>query len=80
MIQDQIPMRLYTQEVLDIVGVGRGTWKKMQESGSAPCPRYRGKGGYVYLGADIARFLGLINDSAVECDNDPFMMGLHKLG
>lgn len=74
---DKIPLRLYTKEVLSLVGVGYNTWKKMQEEGRAPYPSYRGKHGNVYLGKDIARFMGLSND---EEENDPFMKGLEKLG
>ena len=76
---NDIPPALYTSEVLDIVKVGRNKWSKMRKEGIAPGPRYRGKGGDVYFGKDIAEFLGL---TEVEEDRnyDPIMAGLEKLG
>lgn len=74
-----IPLRLYTKEVLEIVGVCLTTWKKLQNKGAAPLPKYAGKGGYVYLGVDIERFMGL-TEYEKHADDDPFMQGVEKLG
>jgi hypothetical protein len=75
-----IPLRLYTKEVLDLVGVSAPNWNRMRDQGIAPQPKYRGRGGDVYLGVDIARFLGLVDDGENNAENDPFIRGLEKLG
>lgn len=79
MTEKTIPLRLYTMEVLALVGVSRTTWKKMQKDGKAPLPAYRGKGGQVYLGKDISVFMGL-TEYENNADHDPFLEGVKKLG
>ena len=80
LINDPIPAKMYTQDVLQRVGVCHTTWKTMIKKGEAPAHRYRGKGGNVYLGSDIARFLGLIEQEKGIGDNDPFVKGAERLG
>lgn len=74
------PPRLYTRQVLDLVGVGQATWGRMRKEGKAPEPVYRGKQGDVYLTVDIARFLGLLDDKAKAPEYDPILQGIKQIG
>lgn len=77
---DPMPERMYTSEVLERVGVCHAKWKSMQAEGKAPTPAYRGKGGYVFRGIDIARLLGLVDEKEGIGENDPFVKGAQNLG
>lgn len=75
-----IPLTITTKELPKYVRVGADKWREMRALGIAPEPKTRCKEGYVYLGKDIERFLGLIDDKEQEVQNDPFAKGLQKLG
>lgn len=75
-----IPPRLYTKDVCLLVGVGPRKWSDLRKKGIAPDPLTRGKGGDIYKGIDIARFLGLVDERVKNVEDDPFMKGLQSLG
>lgn len=76
----EIPPTIVTKDLAKYVRIGPKKWKEFQETGQAPFPRYRGRDGYVYFGIDIKKFLGIIDDHTEDCQNDPFIKGLQKLG
>lgn len=78
-LDQPLPVRLYQSEVLDLVGVSESTWSAWRREGKAPDPAYRGKGGNVYRGVDIARFFGILDEREETVKNDPFAKGLQKL-
>lgn len=75
-----IPVRMYTSEVLSLVGVGHRKWSELRKNGAAPDPLTRGKGGDIYKGIDIARFLGLVDETTRNVQDDPFKKGLQNFG
>ncbi|WP_268123890.1 hypothetical protein [Roseivirga pacifica] len=77
---EEIPLTLVTKELKKYVRVSPRKWKEFQDMGLAPMPKYRGGEGNVYLGLDIKKFLGLIDEKGGKCYNDPFLQGLRKLG
>lgn len=79
-INDPIPVRMYTKEALKLAGVSHSKWKEMIEKGEAPAHKYRGKGGFVWLGMDMAEFLGLVDKKEGISDDDPFIKGAERLG
>lgn len=80
MILDKYPPRLYTSDVLEILGISDTQWRDMRKQGIAPKPIWRGRNGqYVYRTMDISRLLGE-DPRKIEDDNDVIMQGLEKLG
>lgn len=55
-------------------------WRELRKQGLAPEPKFRSGDGDVYLGVDIKRFLGILDDDNQEQQHDPFKKGLQKLG
>ena len=75
----KIPARLNTREVLALVGVSQTTWNRMRAEGRAPGPKYRSGDGMVYLGRDIEKFFGMVDEPEIS-DYDPILRGIEAFG
>ena len=75
-----IPLTLCTKEIPIYTRMSVRKWNELRCMGQAPQPKYRGGEGNIYLGRDIERFLGLIDETQTEVQNDPFIHGAQNIG
>jgi len=76
-MQDKIPARMYTSEVLALARFSRATMRERQRNGTFPAPIDRGAE-HIYSGPDVYRALKLTDGPAPD-SGDRIMRALDQV-